>query len=49
LIGEYHTVGVFLDVIPFERLVFTWGYSDAPIEAGPSLEDSAFISHFIIR
>ena len=26
LIGEFHTGGVFLDVIPFERLVFTWGY-----------------------
>ncbi|WP_370880994.1 SRPBCC family protein [Paenibacillus brasilensis] len=23
---------MFLDVIPFERLVFTWGYPDAPIE-----------------
>lgn len=49
LIGEYHTVGVFLDAIPFERLVFTWGYPDATIEARTLLEDSAFISNFIIR
>lgn len=26
---EIHTGGVFLDVIPYERLVFTWGYPDA--------------------
>jgi len=32
---EYHTGGVFLDVVPFERLVFTWGYPDAPIENSP--------------
>ncbi|WP_248928016.1 SRPBCC family protein [Paenibacillus hamazuiensis] len=32
---EYHTGGVFLDVVPFERLVFTWGHPDAPIEDSP--------------
>ena len=32
---EYPTGGVFLDVVPFERLVFTWGYPDAPIEDSP--------------
>lgn len=32
---EIHTGGVFLDVIPYERLVFTWGYPDAPIEDSP--------------
>jgi uncharacterized protein YndB with AHSA1/START domain len=32
---EIHTGGVFLDVIPHERLVFTWGYPDAPIEDSP--------------
>ncbi|MDF2721804.1 MAG: hypothetical protein K0Q59_1479 [Paenibacillus sp.] len=32
---EYHTGGVFLDVVPFERLVFTWGNPDAPIEDSP--------------
>ncbi|MFD0958923.1 SRPBCC family protein [Paenibacillus chungangensis] len=32
---EFHTGGVFLDVIPFERLVFTWGYPDAPVENSP--------------
>ncbi|WP_223822009.1 MULTISPECIES: SRPBCC domain-containing protein [Paenibacillus] len=32
---EYHTGGVFLDVVPFERLVFTWGYPDDPIENSP--------------
>jgi uncharacterized protein YndB with AHSA1/START domain len=32
---EFHTGGVFLDVVPFERLVFTWGYPDAPIESSP--------------
>lgn len=29
---EYPSGSVFLDVIPFKRLVFTWGYPDAPIE-----------------
>ncbi|MBB6731508.1 SRPBCC domain-containing protein [Cohnella sp. CBP 2801] len=32
---EYHTGGVFLEVVPFERLVFTWGYPDDPIENSP--------------
>ncbi|MBP1933190.1 SRPBCC family protein [Ammoniphilus resinae] len=32
---EYHTGGVFLDVVPFERLVFTWGYPDDPVENSP--------------
>ncbi|WP_127587924.1 SRPBCC family protein [Paenibacillus koleovorans] len=32
---QYLTGGVFLEVITFERLVFTWGYPDAPIEASP--------------
>jgi uncharacterized protein YndB with AHSA1/START domain len=32
---EYPTGGVFLDVVPFERLVFTWGYPDDPIEKSP--------------
>lgn len=32
---EYHTGGVFLDVIPFERLVFTWGSPDDPVEGTP--------------
>lgn len=32
---EYHTGGVFLDVVPFERLVFTWGDPDASIEESP--------------
>jgi uncharacterized protein YndB with AHSA1/START domain len=32
---EYHTGGVFLDVVPFERLVFTWGSPDDPIENSP--------------
>ncbi|SDT43445.1 Uncharacterized conserved protein YndB, AHSA1/START domain [Paenibacillaceae bacterium GAS479] len=32
---EFHTGGVFLDVVPFERLVFTWGYPDDPIEGSP--------------
>ena len=32
---EYPTGGVFLDVVPFERLVFTWGYPDDPIENSP--------------
>lgn len=32
---EFPTGGVFLDVVPFERLVFTWGYPDAPIEDSP--------------
>lgn len=32
---EFPTGGVFLDVVPFERLVFTWGYPDAPIENSP--------------
>lgn len=32
---EFHTGGVFLDVVPFERLVFTWGYPDDPIENSP--------------
>lgn len=32
---EFHTGGVFLDVVPFERLIFTWGYPDAPIEDSP--------------
>ena len=27
---EYHTGGVFLDVVPFERLVFTWGHPNDP-------------------
>lgn len=29
---EFPTGGVFLEVVPFERLVFTWGYPDAPID-----------------
>ena len=32
---KYPTGGVFLDVVPFERLVFTWGYPDDPIENSP--------------
>ncbi len=32
---EYPTGGTFLDVAPFERLVFTWGYPDDPIENSP--------------
>lgn len=32
---EFHTGGLFLDVVPFERLVFTWGYPDDPIENSP--------------
>ncbi|OMF02677.1 ATPase [Paenibacillus sp. FSL H7-0331] len=32
---EYPTGGVFLDVVPFERLVFTWGSPDDPIENSP--------------
>ena len=32
---EFPTGGVFLDVVPFERLVFTWGYPDEPIESSP--------------
>ncbi|RDU38946.1 SRPBCC domain-containing protein [Neobacillus piezotolerans] len=32
---KFHTGGVFLDVVPFERLVFTWGYPDSPIEGSP--------------
>ena len=32
---EFHTGGVFLDVVPFERLVFTWGYPDDSIENSP--------------
>ncbi|MFB0844677.1 SRPBCC family protein [Paenibacillus oleatilyticus] len=32
---EYPTGGVFLDVVPFERLVCTWGYPDDPIENSP--------------
>ncbi|MBT2667580.1 SRPBCC domain-containing protein [Bacillus sp. ISL-4] len=32
---EYPTGGVFLDVVPFERLVFTWGYPDDPSENSP--------------
>jgi uncharacterized protein YndB with AHSA1/START domain len=32
---EYPTGGVFLEVVPFERLVFTWGSPDAPIENSP--------------
>ncbi|TMV49954.1 hypothetical protein FE783_10290 [Paenibacillus mesophilus] len=32
---EYPTGGVFLDVVPFERLVSTWGYPDDPIENSP--------------
>lgn len=27
---EYPTGGVFLDVVPFERLVFTWGHPNDP-------------------
>jgi len=27
---EYLTGGVFLDVVPFERLVFTWGHPNDP-------------------
>lgn len=32
---EYLTGGVFLELVPFERLVFTWGYPDDPIENSP--------------
>lgn len=32
---EYPTGGTFLDVVPFERFVFTWGYPDDPIENSP--------------
>jgi hypothetical protein len=32
---EYPTGGVFLDVVPFERLVLTWGSPDDPIENSP--------------
>lgn len=32
---EYPTGGVFLEVEPFERLAFTWGYPDAPVEDSP--------------
>jgi uncharacterized protein YndB with AHSA1/START domain len=32
---EFPTGGVFLEAVPFERLVFTWGYPDAPIEDSP--------------
>jgi len=32
---EFPTGGVFLEVIPLERLVFTWGYPDARIEDSP--------------
>ena len=32
---EIITGGVFLEVVPFEKLVFTWGYPDAPIEESP--------------
>ncbi|ALC91491.1 ATPase [Bacillus sp. FJAT-18017] len=32
---EFPTGGTFLEVVPFERLVFTWGYPDAPIENSP--------------
>jgi uncharacterized protein YndB with AHSA1/START domain len=37
---EYPTGGVFLDVVPFERLVFTWGYPDDPIENSPCCDPS---------
>lgn len=32
---EFPTGGVFLDVVPFDRLVFTWGNPEDPIEASP--------------
>nr|WP_318281066.1 SRPBCC domain-containing protein [Paenibacillus bovis] len=32
---EFPTGGEFLEVVPFERLVFTWGYPDAPVEDSP--------------
>ncbi|OXM15878.1 SRPBCC family protein [Paenibacillus herberti] len=32
---EFLTGGVFLEVVPLERLVFTWGYPDDPIENSP--------------
>jgi len=34
---EYPTGGVFLDVVPFKRLVFTWGHPEDPIENSPVL------------
>ncbi len=34
--GErFATAGVYLDIIPFERLVFTWGDPDTPVEKAP--------------
>ncbi|MFC5338407.1 SRPBCC family protein [Leucobacter denitrificans] len=32
---KFPTGGVFLEVEPIERLVFTWGEPDAPIESAP--------------
>lgn len=32
---EYPTGGKFLEVAPLERLVFTWGEPDAPVDASP--------------
>lgn len=32
---EYPTGGVFIDVVPFERLVFTWARPEDPIEQSP--------------
>lgn len=31
----FPTGGVFLEVTPFERLVFTWGNPDDPVESSP--------------
>lgn len=43
---EFVTGGVFLDVVPHERLVFTWGNPDDPVDTTPVatvslLEDGA--------
>ncbi|QSB05527.1 SRPBCC family protein [Natronoglycomyces albus] len=32
---EYPTGGVFLEVVPCERLVFTWGNPQDPVESSP--------------
>ena len=34
---QIHTGGVFLDVVPFERLVFTWGHPEDPVENTPTV------------